>query len=82
MEGEETYYDSEGNKRPLAWLIKNEPEWLASRVRKSREYDDLFTDIKLDEQVVVSCGPCGESRRKLTISGPADLIARLEKTVA
>ena len=34
---EKTYFDTEGNKRSLNWMTRNEPEWAANVIRTLKD---------------------------------------------
>jgi len=40
---EATYFDTDGNKRSLAWMTRNEPEWAANVIRTLK---DKNTELK------------------------------------
>ena len=40
---EKEYFDTDGNKRSLNWMTRNEPEWAANVIRTLK---DKNTDLK------------------------------------
>ena len=40
---EKTHFDTDGNKRSLNWMTRNEPEWAANVIRTLK---DKNTDLK------------------------------------
>lgn len=48
---EQTYYDTDGNKRSLSWMVRNEPEWSANVIRhlKAKNMDLKATVATLVE---------------------------------
>jgi len=53
------YYDADGNKRSLWWLVKNEPEWAESRLRFYEKQDAEITvlkaEIERNDEALKSC---------------------------
>ena len=52
---EKTYFDTDGNKRSLNWMTRNEPEWAANVIRtlkdKNKELKGLLgTLVELMER--------------------------------
>jgi hypothetical protein len=45
MDLEKVYYDTEGRKRNILQLVKEEPEWAANRIQEGEKYKKMWEDI-------------------------------------
>lgn len=45
---EQTYFDTDGNKRSLNWMTRNEPEWAANVIRNLKEKNCSLKSIISD----------------------------------
>jgi len=61
------YYDDEGNERSIHWMVKNEPQWAASRIqageiaiKKLEQLQNTSSNNKYTapQATPKSCPPC------------------------
>jgi hypothetical protein len=45
---EQTYFDTDGNKRSLNWMTRNEPEWAANVIRNLKEKNCSLKSVVAD----------------------------------
>ena len=56
---EKTYFDTDGNKRSLNWMTRNDPEWAANVIRtvkvKNTELKELISTL-VDHMIAFNQG--------------------------